>query len=179
MIIDILFLILIVLAIIKGISRGLIVGIFSILAFIVGLAAALKLSAVVAQKLQQGTSVPGPWLPVISFALVFLVALVLINLLARLIDKTFDVAMLGWLDSLGGIVLYVVIYTLLFSVLLFYAEKIGLVKPETVTASVTYPYVQPWGPKVMNNIGKVIPLFKDMFGQLEDFFDGIAKKAAT
>ena len=119
MTIDILFLIIIVFAIIKGISRGLIVGIFSILAFIVGLAAALKLSALVAQKLQQGTSAPGPWLPVISFILVFLVVLVLINLLARLIDKAFDVALLGWVDSLGGMVLYVVIYTVLFSVFLF------------------------------------------------------------
>ena len=179
MIIDILFLILIVFAIIKGISRGLIVGIFSILAFIVGLAAALKLSALVAQKLQQGTSTPGPWLPVISFMLVFLVVLVLINLLARLIDKAFDVALLGWVDSLGGMVLYVVIYTVLFSVFLFYAQNIGLIKQDTINASVTYPYVQPWGPRVMNNIGKIIPLFKDMFEQLENFFEGIAKKAAT
>jgi membrane protein required for colicin V production len=73
----------------------------------------------------------------------------------------------------------VVIYTVLFSVFLFYAQNIGLVKPETINESVTYPYVQPWGPRVMNNIGKVIPLFKDMFGQLENFFEGIAKKAAT
>lgn len=179
MIIDILFLILLVFAVIKGISRGLIIGVFSILAFIVGLAAALKLSAVVAQKLQQNTAVPGKWLPVISFVLVFLVAVVLINLLARIIDKTFDVALLGWVDSLGGIVLYVVIYTLLFSVFLFYAEKIGIVKPETIAESVTYPYVQPWGHKVMDNIGKVIPIFKDMFQQLQDFFESIAKKAST
>ena len=179
MILDILFLILMVFAVIKGISRGLIVGIFSILAFIVGVAAALKLSAVVAQKLQQNTAVPGPWLPVISFVVVFLVAVVLINLLARLIDKTFDVALLGWVDSLGGVVLYVIIYTVLFSVFLFYAQNIGLVKSDTITASVTYPYVQPWGPKVMDNIGKIIPVFKDMFGQLESFFENIAKKAAT
>jgi membrane protein required for colicin V production len=177
--IDILYIILMVFAVFKGISRGLIIGVFSILGFIVGLAAALKLSAVVAQKLQSSTSMPGPWLPVISFILVFIVVVVLISILARVIDKTFDIAMLGWLDSLGGIVLYVIIYTVLFSVLLFYAANLGMVKQETIAASVTYPYIQPWGPVVMNNFGKIIPAFKDVFQQLENFFDHLADKAVT
>jgi membrane protein required for colicin V production len=178
MTLDVLYLILMVFAVIKGISRGLIVGVFSILAFIIGLAAALKLSAVVAQKLQQSADVHGPWLPVLSFLLVFIIVVVIISTLARLIDKAFDFALLGWVDSLGGIILYVIIYTILFSVLLFFAENIGLVKPETIAASITYPYIQPWGPKLMNNIGSIIPLFKDMFQQLETFFEGLAQKAA-
>ncbi len=48
MIIDIAFALLMVLAIFKGLRKGLILGIFSLLAFLIGLAAALKLSAVVA-----------------------------------------------------------------------------------------------------------------------------------
>jgi membrane protein required for colicin V production len=175
MTIDILFLLLMVFAVIKGISRGLIIGVFSILAFIIGLAAALKLSVVVAQWLQ-GTSAPGPWLPVLSFILVFVVVVVLIGLLARIIDKSFDLALLGWVDSLGGIVLYVVLYTILFSILLFYAEKVGLLQPATLADSATYPYVQPWGPKVMDNFGTIVPWFKGMFGQLEAFFDHLAHK---
>lgn len=178
MTLDILYLILMVFAVIKGISRGLIVGIFSILAFIIGLAAALKLSAVVAQKLQQSADVHGPWLPVLSFILVFIVVVVVISTLAKLIDKAFDFALLGWVDSLGGVVLYVIIYTILFSVILFYAENIGLVKPETIAKSVTYPYVQPWGPKLMENFGRIIPVFKDVFQQLEGFFESLAKKAS-
>lgn len=176
--IDILYLILIVFAVVKGISRGLIIGVFSILSFIIGLAAALKLSAVVAQKLQDSTNMPGPWLPVLSFMLVFIVVVVLISILARIIDKTFDMAMLGWVDSLGGIVLYVVIYTILFSVLLFYANSLGMIKPETIASSVVYPYIQPWGPVVMNNFGKIVPAFKGVFEQLENFFDHLANKAA-
>ena len=53
-----------------------------------------------------------------------------------------------------------------------------LIHPEVIAGSRTYPYIAPWGPKVINNLGKIIPIFKDMFADLEDFFAGIAKKAA-
>jgi hypothetical protein len=31
---------------------------------------------------------------------------------------------------------------------------------------------------VMDNLGKIIPVFKDMFTQLQDFFGNLAKKSA-
>ena len=31
-------------------------------------------------------------------------------------------------------------------------------------------------PKLMDGIGKIIPVFKDMFQDLEDFFDGVSKQ---
>ena len=47
----------------------------------------------------------------------------LVGLGARLIKKTINFAMLGWLDRLGGMLLYIIIYTIIFSVILFFAEK--------------------------------------------------------
>ena len=85
--------------------------------------------------------------------------------------KNIDFAMLGWLDRLGGMVFYIIIYIIIFSVILFFAEKILLLKPNVIEGSVVYKYVSPWGPKVIDNLGKIIPLFKDMFMQLEDFFE--------
>jgi membrane protein required for colicin V production len=178
MIIDIAFLLIMILAIFKGLSKGLIVGIFSLLAFIIGLAAALKLSAVVAAYLNKNVLSATKWLPVISFLLVFIVVILLVGLGARLIKKTIDLAMLGWLDRLGGIALYIIIYTIIFSVLLFFAEKILWLKPNVIESSVVYKYVSPWGPKVINNLGKIIPFFKDMFLELEGFFERLAQKPA-
>ena len=40
----------------------------------------------------------------------------------------------------------------------------------------TYQHIQPWGPKIMDGIGKIIPFFKGMFQDLEDFFDGVSKQ---
>src|SRR5689334_13478331 len=57
MLIDLVFALIIVMAIIKGYQKGLIIAVFSMIAFIIGLAAALKLSTVVAAYLKDNTSV--------------------------------------------------------------------------------------------------------------------------
>ena len=41
------------------------------------------------------------------------------------------------------------------------------ISPETIQNSKTYPYISPWGPKVINNFGKIIPVFKDMLHNLK------------
>ncbi len=176
MIIDIAYLFVMIIAVFKGLSKGFIVGIFSLLAFIIGLAAALKLSAVVAVYLQNHVTSSSRWLPVLSFAIVFIIVVMLVSFGAKLLKKVVDIALLGWLDRLGGIALYFIIYTIIFSVVLFFAEKIFLIKLDVINASAVYKYVAPWGPYVINNLGKIIPLFKDMFAQLENFFGAFAKK---
>jgi membrane protein required for colicin V production len=176
MIIDIIFVLVIILAIFKGMRTGFILGIFSLIAFIIGLAAALKLSAVVAVYLQHHVVTASRWLPVISFLLVFIGVTLLIGLGARVIKKTMDFAMLGWLDRLGGIVLYIILNTIIFSIVLFFAGKLMVVQSQVIAGSVVYKYVEPWGPKVINNLGNIIPFFGDMFLQLESFFESLTKK---
>jgi membrane protein required for colicin V production len=179
MMIDIIFVILLVLALIHGYRRGLIVAVFSLVSIIVGLAAAIKLSAVVANHLGDTVKVSDKWLPVISFAIVFIVVVLLIRLGARAIQKLTEALMLGWLNRLGGIILYAVIYITTYSVVLFYANQVRIIKPETIKASVTYSFIRPWGPKAINGIGSLIPYFKDMFTQLEGFFSRIPEKISV
>jgi membrane protein required for colicin V production len=179
MIIDIAFLLVMIIAVFKGFSKGFVVGIFSFIAFIIGLAAALKLSAIVAQHLQTASGISGKWMPFLAFSLVFIVVVLLVNIGARIIRKTISMAMLGWLDRLAGIVLYLVIYTIIFSVILFFAEKMVLLKPETIKASKVYDFVAPWGPAVIDNLGKIIPVFKDLFLELQSFFQNLGNKLAS
>lgn len=179
MIIDIAFLLVMFIAVFNGFSKGFVVGIFSFVAFIIGLAAALKLSAVVAQHFQTAAGVSGKWMPFLAFSLVFIVVVLLVNIGARIIRKTISMAMLGGLDRLTGILLYIIIYTIIFSVFLFFAEKMTLLKPETIKASKVYGFIAPWGPAVINNLGKIIPVVKDLFIQLQSFFQSLGNKLAT
>lgn len=179
MLLDIIFAVIIVLAILKGYQKGLVVGLFSFVTVVIGLAAAMKLSTVVAGYIGKAVKVSDQWLPIISFAVVFFIVLLLIRLGARAIEKTVELAMLGWVNKLAGVIFFAAIYTTIFSVLLFYTEQMKLIQPETIRTSVTYSFVQPWGPKAINGFGTVIPIFKDMFEQLELFFDGVAQKMAA
>jgi len=174
MVIDIAFLIVMLIAVYKGFSQGLIVAIFSFLAFIIGLAAALKLSVGVAHYLESSEHTGAKWLPVLSFILVFIVISLLVNICARILKKTFQIAMLGGLDRIGGIIFYIIIYTIIFSVFLFFAEKTEALSPSVIASSRVYDYISPWGPKAIDSIGKIIPVFKDLFFQLQDFFGNVS-----
>ncbi len=179
MLLDIIFAVILVLAVLKGYQQGLVIGLFSLVSIIIGLAAAMKLSTVVASWIGSAVKVSDEWLPLISFIVVFIVVVLLIHLGAKAIERTFEVAMLGWANKLGGIILYAAIYTLVFSVFLFYTEQMQLLQPETIQRSVTYAYIQPLGPKVINGFGSLIPLFNDMFGELKDFFGNVSNRISS
>jgi len=175
MLIDIIALILLVMAIFKGLSKGLIVALFSFLAFIIGLAAALKLSTAMAEYIGANVEVSQRWLPFLAFAVVFIIVVLLVRLGAKLLQGAVQMAMLGWVNRIGGVLFYVLIYYFIYSVLLFYATQLNLIKPATTDASVTYAYIAPFGPRTIEILGSIIPWFKNMFEELLHFFDAVGK----
>ncbi|HEX8279615.1 MAG TPA: CvpA family protein [Segetibacter sp.] len=177
MFIDLIFLILLVMAIFKGVSKGFIVAVFSLLAFIIGLAAALKLSAVVAVYLQEKMNVSGYWLPFLAFLIVFVAVVFLVRFGAAIVKKAVSIAFLGWADALAGVVLYAVMYLMVYSVILFFATRIHLISADAQATSRTYSFIEPFGPKVMSLLGKAIPFFSHMFSDLSSFFQSVSKKA--
>lgn len=175
MAIDVLFAIILAFAIYRGFTRGLIVAVFSLVAFILGMAAALKLSAVLASWLEQ-SGMHGRWWPVICFIVIFLAVVIIVRLGAAFLEKIVQWSMLGWVNRLGGILLYGVIYTVIYSVMLWLANQLYWLSPEIKLQSVVYPWIEPIGPKVMESMGKVLPVFRDVFSELENFFEHAAKE---
>jgi len=176
MVIDVLLIVFLLLAIFRGLRHGFIIAIVSAVAWIIGIAAAIKLSAVVATYGREHSHLPSRWLPVLAFLVVFLAVVLGLHAIAKLIEKAIDLAMLGWLNKIIGVLLYAFLYITTLSVLLFYAVQIHLVSPHTLSASVTYPYIQPWGRVTIDEFGKFVPWFEGMFAQLEDFFGQVRDK---
>jgi membrane protein required for colicin V production len=176
MLIDIIAFVLLIIAVFKGLRKGLIVAVFSFLAFIIGLAAALKLSTLMADYIGSNVEVSQRWLPFIAFIAVFLIVVLLVRLGAKLLQGAVQMVMLGWVNRIGGVLFFVLIYFFIYSILLFYATQLHLIKPETIKASSTYDFIAPFGPKVMDILGAVLPFFKDMFEELLHFFDAVGEK---
>lgn len=174
MVIDILLGIILLLAIFKGWTKGLIVGLFSLLALILGAAAALKLSGTFALYMQGEVGHPSPLWPVVAFVLIFLVVALLVRLIARALEKMLQLAMLGWFNRLCGVVLYAATYIVLFSIAIWLANQLYLISPSMKTDSRTYSWIAPIGPKAISWIGNLIPWFADIFHQLELFFQNIS-----
>ena len=166
--IDVLFLLLMVLAVFRGVKHGFIISVCSVLAIFIGLVAAMQLSASVAARLSN--SAHDRWWPALAFLLIFLGVVIVVRLGARLAEKAVDLAMMGWLNKLAGVLLYAAIYTIILSVVFFYAVQLHLIATRTLSSSVTYRFVRPWGRVVIDEFGKFVPWFKGIFVRLEDFF---------
>ena len=173
MLIDLVFVILIFAAIFKGLRNGLIIALFTLVGYILGLALAVKLSTVAADYIGSAVNISQRWLPLVAFILVFVGVVVAVRLGAKALEGVVQVAMLGWLNRLGGILFFALLYIFVFSIVLFYLSQTGFIKEETAQASVAYPSIQPLGPKVIDGLSAVVPLFKNMFTELEAFFDPV------
>ena len=77
---DIIFAIVIVIALFKGYKKGLVIAIFSLIALIVGIAVAVKLSAAVAGYFQPQSSGSSKWIVLLCFIVLFLAAVLIVHM---------------------------------------------------------------------------------------------------
>ena len=171
MIIDVFFIITMIFACIKGIQKGFLLSLFSFAGLFVGLVLSIKLSATVAVYLSNHTQIKATWLPFLSFVLLFGATILLFQLLGKILKKTTDVMLMGWLDKMGGACLFMILYGVLYSVFLYYASQLHFLETTTINASYSYKYLSPLAPDIMAFWGKIIPFFKDAFHDLNSFFE--------
>jgi membrane protein required for colicin V production len=173
--IDTFFYIIFFLAIIQGWRKGLILALFSMVCGLIGLAAAVKLSAVLATHMKSGLHMSTRWMPVIAFILVFVMVILIIRWAGRLLEKLIKWVLLGWLNKLGGILLFLILYISVYSIILFYGTQTRIISNQTADKSHYYHLIAPFGPAVIRLITGLIPYGQDMFIALESFFGTIAR----
>lgn len=168
--IDTLFLILMALAVWKGYSKGLVVALFSFVGMIAGMLLALKCSALVAVWLGEETKLDAKWLPFLAFLLIIIGVYFGVRILAAMVQKSLEFAMLGWANRLGGILLYALLYSSLLTVALFYADKLQLLSADAKAGSQFYQLMHGFAKPLLESIRDAIPFVRNIVQQLTDFF---------
>lgn len=176
MIIDAIFLICLLIFLIRGYSKGVVVALFSVLAIVLGVLGALKLSGTLASLLFQDGEKGGRWVPFVSYIIVFFLIVWLVRLGARLIQKSFEAVALGWINRMAGALLYAFLISFVFSSILWLFNQMNIIKPETISSSYVYGVIEPLAPKVFSLIGTVLPFAKHIFEDLSQFFDHVNQK---
>jgi len=177
MTIDLLYVLILLIAVYKGIRKGLIVAVLSFIGLLIGIATAVSLSGLVAGKLSTTYTTLGLWTPAIAFLLVFFATVLAIRLIAKMIEAGISLASLGWMNNLAGGVLYAAMATLSFSVFLFFGEQLHLVGKQSTDSSITYSFIAPWGPKTIEGLSVIFPPLKEMFFQMQAFFKQLSEKS--
>ena len=166
MVLDVCCILFLVLAMYKGITRGFIRALLSLVAFVIGWILASLFAGKVGVYLQDHGMQDNKWVPLLSFLMVMIATFIGIHLLGKALDKMTEMLMMGWLNKLAGVLLYVLLYTLLMSTLLYFSERIHLVEKKDMEKSLTYPYMSKWAPVIWGKIGEIVPYIKEIPNQL-------------
>lgn len=124
--IDIALAALLVFGLIKGLRNGLFVELASLVAFFVGIYAAVKFSYLAKALLEEAVSWSPKTVQLTAFVLTLVVVVVAIHLLAKIFTGIADFAFLGWLNTLGGGVFAVLKTVLLLGIVLSLFQKVNL-----------------------------------------------------
>ena len=95
----------------KGLRKGLIIEVVTLLAFGVGIYGAMHFSDFTAEHLQDFMEINPKYLNTIAFVLTFIILVVLVNLIGRLVSRIIKSLNLGFFDKLGGF-LFGILYVL-------------------------------------------------------------------
>jgi membrane protein required for colicin V production len=122
--IDYIILAILVLFLIQGYRKGIIIGLATIAALVLGIYVAVHFSNFLDTTLMEHLHPSRKWLPILSFSITFLVVVILVMIIAKLTEKLVDIVGMGFFNHIGGAALGLVKGVILISILLFLFQSI-------------------------------------------------------
>ena len=160
-ILDVILGLLLLYGLFKGVKNGLLIELASLIALIAGLYGAIHFSYIVGAYLSNNMDWSESAMNTTAFILTFIIIIILVNLIAKLLTKIADLAMLGLLNKImGGIFGALKIAVILGALLIFFDKsnnQSGFLKQESIEESTLYAPIKEIGTFVFNKVFKEIP----------------------
>lgn len=157
--IDIILGLLLLFAAINGFRKGLISELASLAALILGIWGAIEFSYITTDFLIENFNLETEYLNIISFIVTFIVIVILVHIVGSAVNKFIEVAMLGVLNKLAGLIFGIFRSALVLSIILLVFDKIDedveilsqeaktesrLYEPVRKLAPSIFPFIQTW-----------------------------------
>jgi membrane protein required for colicin V production len=141
--VDIVVVVALIYAMYQGYTKGLIISLASLAGLALGVWGSVKFSSLTAEYLSAEFDVQ---IPILAFALTFLIILFAVYLLGKLIEKVVSILSLGLLNKISGAVFNGVKMTLILTVIFVLVNQINtkfqLFDDGKLTSSFSYPYLK-------------------------------------
>ena len=150
---------------IKGLKKGLIIEIVSLLAFGIGIYGAMHFSDFTAETMTDYIEINPKYIDTTAFILTFIILVILVNVIGKLVSKMVRDMNLGTFNKIGGFVFGGAKGVLLCSLLLMVLNNfqiMGFVKPEVKEQSFLYPHVEKTVPFIYQGFDIVKDAIEDM-----------------
>ncbi len=171
MVIDVIFLLIGIWGFYQGFSRGIITTVFTVFSIVFGLMAAFKLSPAATRFLETAFHSDHPSLFIAGFLLAFLLTMILIRMVARFLEKTLRSANINFINQLAGGTLLLTLYTLVFSLLVWFGDQAHILTPQNTRDSISYPFLRTFPGKMKQVYVFLEPSFKEFWQETVRFID--------
>ncbi|KYG78144.1 CvpA family protein [Roseivirga spongicola] len=165
---DIILLIPLVFGAVLGFRKGLLLEIFGVLAFVLAIIGGFKLMETGMVYLSEYFEDFDQLLPFISFLVIFLAIIILVNMLGKLLKKMIDLTLLGGFDKFAGAILGLVKWAIGVSILLWLVNNFGIELPGQEEELVLYPFLTELGPKLIASLDVVLPFAQEMLDSIKE-----------
>ena len=156
--VDIIILIPLLWGLYKGFSKGLIIEAASLIAFGLAVWGAVKFHNFLSVWMHDSLGWTSKYLPVISFAVIFIGVLLIVFGVAKLVQRFVKAVSLGFVNKLAGAIFGMLKFGLLLSMLIFFLEAINksvsFIPDETKKNSLLYEHVQKIAPAIIPGLNE-------------------------
>ena len=164
--VDIVIGIILLIGAISGYRKGFLMELFFLLALVLGVFLGFRLMGMGVEYLAKEFNADTAVLPYISFAIIFILVLVLVTLIGKMIKGSMDQTFLGKIDAAAGAVLGIIKHAFGISVIIWLIEVFNVAPPEAWKEdSVLYPMAAQLAPTLSEYFGEYLPFFKETFKQ--------------
>ena len=176
MILDIVFGIGLLIALIRGWQKGVLWTVLQVLAVFIALPLSLKLTNSVSHFFIHNLGVESRFTFLLTFIALFILCMLLFRMVVKLVEGSLDALMMGWANRLAGAVLYGFMLTLFFSTVIWIGNQSSIVKPETASTSKTYSYIEPLAPAVIAWGSENAPVLGNIYKETQSFLKQINER---
>ena len=156
-----------------GFRKGLLLEIIGILAFILAIIGGFKLMELGIAYLKDYFEGVDHLLPFISFIIIFLAIILLINMLGKAIKKMIDMTLLGGVDKFAGAVVGMVKWAIGVSIILWLTLNFGIELPGQDEELVLYPFLVDLGPNIISALDVVLPFAEEMLDSIKELISPV------
>jgi membrane protein required for colicin V production len=177
MVIDIIFAVSAAWGFYVGFSRGIVKTIFTVLSVVFGLIMALRFGPQVTGLLESAFS-KNPLMFIAGFLITFVGTMMIIRLFARFIEGALQTANINFINQTIGGLFMAALFTLIYSALLWFADKSQLLSNEGKRDSLTYERLEKFPTLVWQWGGRAKPIFADFWEHSIQFMDELERMGA-
>jgi membrane protein required for colicin V production len=157
----------------RGYQKGFVLEFIAIISFVLAIIGGFKLMHWGMDLLDKYFDIGGHLLPYISFIVIFVAIILLVNLIGRFIKKIIDLTLLGAVDNLAGALLSIVKWAFAISILLWLSSSFGIeFSDEWRENSIFYSYLLSFAPTVVDYCSGLMPFAHDLFDQIKEMLGG-------